>query len=200
MVYLAYVDSSVPAEDGRKGVVAAQNVTGTKFISDSKWSYAAFDQTTSKPYFSASSVSRVGRVGRACSGHAQLELCLAARRQVAPRPMQAVQLPQAYLPALLFHLCPPLPAARGPLPGHPPHHRGAAPVVRRRSQQLPRQRDAPISPGWEVASGRHRRLWRQQPRLVRLVCAGCIHKPGLHIGAHPNPVGGIPGEYGSSAL
>ncbi|KAL4419624.1 hypothetical protein ABPG77_008565 [Micractinium sp. CCAP 211/92] len=55
MVYMAYVDTSVPAENGRKGVVAAQNVTGTKFISDSKWSYAAFDQTTSKPYFSASS-------------------------------------------------------------------------------------------------------------------------------------------------
>lgn len=55
MIYMAYVDSSVPAEDGRKGVMVAQNVTGTKFISDSKWSYAAFDGATGKPYFSATS-------------------------------------------------------------------------------------------------------------------------------------------------
>ncbi|KAL4443213.1 hypothetical protein ABPG75_010968 [Micractinium tetrahymenae] len=55
MVYLAYVDASVPAEDGRKGVVLSQNVTGSKFLSDSKWSYAGLDAASGKPYFSASS-------------------------------------------------------------------------------------------------------------------------------------------------
>lgn len=214
MIYMAYVDSSVPAEDGRKGVMVAQNVTGTKFISDSKWSYAAFDGATGKPYFSATSV-RAGAVRRREGQGEQ-----AGRRRVLVRlPAQqggagldggdeawrdeSQGSASRLLPPARAATCPALavasPAARGPVPGHPPHHRGAAPVLHRRGKQLPCQRGAPLWPSWKVAAGGQGRLWWRQPGPVIGVCAGRIHQPGLHPWAHAHPACGVPGESSSKA-